>query len=63
VTGDRARDLGETLRTEIAKRLERVEAPADWVRAVREFAPPNAAERADRFGEELPVGLRLLDDA
>jgi hypothetical protein len=63
VTGDRARDLGETLRTEIAKRLERVEAPADWVRAVREFVPPNAAERADRFGEELPVGLRLLDDA
>lgn len=61
VTGDRARDLVESLRVEVAQRLDRVTAPADWSRAVREFVPSSPAERANRFGEELPVGLRLSD--
>lgn len=61
VTGDRARDVGEALRMEVARELDRVSAPPEWSRAVRELVESSAAERADRFGEELPVGLRLSD--
>jgi hypothetical protein len=30
---------------------------------VREFVAEDAEERQARFGEELPVGLRLVDEA
>jgi hypothetical protein len=59
VTSDRARDLSESARHEVAKRLEAAAAPADWIQAVREFVPVAEAERADWFGDELPVGLLL----
>lgn len=61
VTNDRARDVSDAMRTEVARRLDRASAPPEWSRAVREFVPSDAAERADRFGEDLPVGLRLID--
>ncbi len=60
VTDDRARDVSPALREEIAQRMEQVGARAEWVEAVREFVPIAAAERADFYGEDLPVGLRLL---
>jgi hypothetical protein len=60
VTGDRARDLPENLRLEVARHLERAGARPEWVRAVRELVPVEEAERAEFFGEELPVGLRLV---
>jgi len=41
-------------------RLERAGARPEWVRAVRELVPVEEAERAEFFGEELPVGLRLV---
>jgi molecular chaperone DnaK (HSP70) len=63
VTGDRARDLEPALRVEVARRLERAQAPREWAERVREFVPEDAEERQARFGEELPVGLRLVDDA
>ena len=34
---------------------------AEWIEAVRELVPIAAAERADLYGEDLPVGLRLLE--
>lgn len=61
VTGDRARDLSEPLRLTVAKRLEAVGAPPEWVLSVRELVAVDEAERVGWFGEELPVGLRLLD--
>jgi molecular chaperone DnaK (HSP70) len=60
VTGDRARDLSEPLRQQVVVRLERAGARAEWIRAVRELVPVEEAERAEFFGEELPVGLRLV---
>jgi molecular chaperone DnaK (HSP70) len=60
VTGDRTRDLGESLRGEVARRLERAGARAEWIRCVREFVPVEEADQAELFGEELPVGLRIL---
>jgi hypothetical protein len=61
VTGDRARDLGERPRREVARRLESVGANPAWVQGVRELVEVGEAERREAFGEALPVGLRLLD--
>ncbi len=61
VTDDRARDVSPSLRATIAARLAEVKAPDEWIRAVREHVPVAAKERAERFGEELPVGLRLVE--
>jgi molecular chaperone DnaK (HSP70) len=60
LVGDRARDVREALRAEVTRRLEAVGADPDWVRAVREHVPVADRERAEFFGEELPVGLRLI---
>jgi molecular chaperone DnaK (HSP70) len=62
VTDDRARDVGEQLRREVRQRLIAAEAPAEWVRAVSEHVPTDAAERAADFADELPVGLKWISD-
>jgi len=59
VTGDRARDLSEGVRREIARRVESTGAPPEWARAVLEHVPVVEADRAEFFGESLPVGLEL----
>jgi hypothetical protein len=61
VTGDRARDLGEPLRLEVIRHMEQARAPEEWVRAVRQLVPVREADRRERFGEDLPVGLRLIE--
>jgi hypothetical protein len=60
VTGDRARDLTEPVRLEVARRMEEVGVPDSWIIAVRQFVVVDEADRVERFGEDLPVGLRLL---
>jgi molecular chaperone DnaK (HSP70) len=62
MTGDRARDIGASVRTEVEKKLVRIGAREDWLRAVREVVAVEEADRAQFFGESLPVGLRLVDD-
>ena len=61
VTGDRARDVSATLRTEVAKRLVAAGAKDAWVRAVRELVDVGEDERVAILGEGLPIGLRLKD--
>ncbi len=61
VSGDRARDLSEPVRTAVAKALERHGADPEWARVVREYVPLDDADRAEFFGDELPVGLRLME--
>ena len=58
-TDDRARDIGESMRQEVVRRLEAIHADPDLITTVRDFVPLVEAERAAWFGEELPVGLRL----
>lgn len=60
VTGDRARDVPDALRLEVARHLERAGAPAEWIQAVRELVTVDESERRAWYGEELPVGLRLV---
>jgi molecular chaperone DnaK (HSP70) len=59
VTDDRARDVSERVRAEVAKKLEAAGARPDWVLAVRELVAVEEADRVAFFGEDLPVGLRL----
>jgi len=58
-TDDRARDIADSLREEVIRRLEAVSADAELIAYVRQFVPLVEAEQAAWFGEELPVGLRL----
>ncbi len=61
VTGDRSRDLGATTRNQVAEALARAGAPEEWRRAVLDFVPVTANERAFELGDDLPLGLRLLE--
>jgi molecular chaperone DnaK (HSP70) len=60
-TGDRARDVSERTAREVEKRLAAHGAMPDQVRAVREIVSVDASERAEFFGDTLPIGLRLVD--
>jgi len=60
-TDDRARDIGDRVRREIAKRLDLAHAPEAWTHAVREHSPPDEKDRYAWLGEGLPVGLRLVE--
>ena len=60
-TGDRARDVSDRAAKDVEKRLVSLGAKAEQVRAVREVVPVDAGERADFFGDALPIGLRLVD--
>jgi hypothetical protein len=59
VTGDRARDVSERLREEVAKRLASVNAKPEWIQSVKELVEMNEADRVAILGEGLPIGLRL----
>ncbi len=60
VVGDRARDLSEPTRLEVARRLSSVGAEPRWVLGVRELVAREERDRAELFGDDLPPGLRLL---
>ena len=61
VTGDRARDVSEKLRKDVAARLVASGAKEAWVQAVRELVEIGEEERVAILGEGLPIGLRLSD--
>ncbi|MCA9594729.1 MAG: hsp70 family protein [Myxococcales bacterium] len=61
VSGDRARDLSAPVRERVAAELERQGADPEWVRMVRELVAIADSDRAEFFGDELPVGLRLVE--
>jgi hypothetical protein len=60
-TGDRARDVSDATTREVEKRLIALGAKSEQVRAVREVVTVDATERAEFFGDALPIGLRLVD--
>jgi molecular chaperone DnaK (HSP70) len=60
LTGDQVRDLALRWRSEVAAALGKVGAPEAWQRAVLELTPLSEADRVEQFGEDLPLGLRLL---
>jgi molecular chaperone DnaK (HSP70) len=60
-TGDRARDVTDRVAREVEKRLVAAGARPEQVRAVREVVGVDASERAEFFGDALPIGLRLVE--
>jgi molecular chaperone DnaK (HSP70) len=60
MTGDRARDIDETLRAEILRRLAAIGAPANWGAMVREVVQLDQADEKRMLGESLPPGLKLI---
>jgi molecular chaperone DnaK (HSP70) len=59
-TSDRARDVGERVRAEVVRALEKLGAPPEAIESVREVVRVKEAERAAWF-EDLPAGLRLIE--
>ncbi|GAA6121628.1 Hsp70 family protein [Acidovorax sp. FG27] len=59
-TGDRARDLPEDLRDDVARQLDAGQAKASWIAMVREVTVLDAADQQRVMGDGLPPGLVLL---
>ena len=59
VSGDRVRDLDESLRATVIARLERLGAPEALIRPVVEFSEMESTEQGQALGDSLPIGLRL----
>ena len=59
-TGDRARDLPEDLRLQIAGQLQAAHPARGWATMVREVRVLEEADQQRVFGEALPPGLVLL---
>ena len=59
-TGDRYRDVSESLRAKVLAWFGVREVPAHFVQLVAEVGQLEAAEQSLIFGESLPQGLRLL---
>lgn len=59
LTGDRTRDLDESLRDRTVDALRAGGVPARWLRLVTEVTSLDDAEEARALGDTLPVGLKL----
>lgn len=60
LSGDRERDLDETLRQQVMERLRLTKAPASWITLVETVVTLEEADERQVFGESLPPGLRLV---
>ena len=58
-SGQRALDVDESRRQAVLAVLRGLAIPAAWRRMVEEVVDTEGAERAQLFGESLPIGLRL----
>ncbi len=58
-TGDRSRDLDESLREPVAERVASFPSGQRWARQVREVVRLEAKEQARILDESLPVGLQI----
>ncbi len=63
MSGDRARDIDETTRLQIIEKLKLSKAPASWIEMVECFKELDEKEEKQIFGEALPPGLKLINEA
>lgn len=57
LTGDRSRDLEDSLRTRAFDALRKSQAPDSWQRLVLEVVAMETADQSRAFGDTLPPGL------
>jgi hypothetical protein len=60
MTGDRSRDIGETVREEVLRKLSASGAPPAWPAMVRDVVELDQAVETRMLGDALPPGLKLL---
>jgi molecular chaperone DnaK (HSP70) len=60
MSGDRSRDIDDTLRQTIIKQLTSSKAPSIWVEMVADVKELDSEENKRVFGEALPAGLKLI---
>ncbi|MYM41867.1 Hsp70 family protein [Duganella qianjiadongensis] len=60
MTGDRTRDIDDTLRADILRRLSGIGAPASWSAMVRAVVQLDQADEKRLLGDALPPGLKLI---
>jgi molecular chaperone DnaK (HSP70) len=60
VSGDRARDVDDTLRARVLDRLAALGAGEALLRPVREYHELETEQQGQALGDSLPVGLRLV---
>ncbi|TFW13899.1 Hsp70 family protein [Duganella callida] len=60
MTGDRSRDIGDSVRVEVLRRLKAVGAPASWSTMVSEVVQLDQADEKRMLGDALPPGLKLI---
>ena len=57
LTGDRARDIDDDIRSRAVAAVREAQAPPSWERLLTEVVAMEAADQARVFGDTLPVGL------
>ncbi|NOQ76969.1 MAG: Hsp70 family protein, partial [Methylococcaceae bacterium] len=60
MSGDRVRDLDESVRLEIIEKLKLSKSPASWIDMVESYKELDETEAKQIFGEALPPGLKLI---
>lgn len=63
MSGDRARDIDESMRLHVVEKLKLSKAPASWVEMVEQLKELDEREEKQIFGEALPPGLKLINEA
>jgi len=63
MSGDRARDIDETMRLKIIEKLKFSKAPASWIDMVEQLKELDEKEEQQIFREALPPGLKLINEA
>jgi hypothetical protein len=63
MSGDRARDIDQAMRSQIIEKLKQSKAPASWIDMVEQLKELDEKEEKQIFGEALPPGLKLINEA
>jgi len=63
MSGDRARDIDETMRLQVIEKLKLSKAPVSWIDMVEQVKELDEKEEKQIFGEALPPGLKLINEA
>jgi hypothetical protein len=61
MSGDRARDINETMRLKVIEKLKSNKCPMSWIELVDSVKELGEKEEKQLFGEALPPGLKLIN--
>ncbi len=63
MSGDRARDIDDKMRSGVIEKLKSSKTPQSWLELVEQVKVLDEKDEKQIFGEALPPGLKLIDDA